>query len=61
LSNPTPQVFPFPLKTLIKNLAPRFRVATIGGRVYEREEFPLFEKGVRGDFYNNTSFQLSDP
>jgi hypothetical protein len=27
--------------------------------LYKREEFPLFGKGVRGDFHNNMSFQLA--
>ena len=38
--------------------------------LYKREEFPLFgilflslnrQRGVRGDFYNNMSFQLWTP
>jgi hypothetical protein len=32
------------------------------GRLYKREEFPpLWQRGVRGDFHNNMSFQLWTP
>jgi hypothetical protein len=41
-----------------------------GASLYKREEFPLFDiiflplgrqRGVRGDFHNNMSFQLWTP